>query len=146
MTGKEGGRDRWSPGFQSLDHIDRGVMEHARYGFGASRHTRLVYSEILTDQAATPRIPLPIKHIPRSARTAEAPPDQALPASDQRKVERFDRTLATEWAYAASYLDDPTRGSHLPGWLHHYNRHRPHTGIGGLTPAARVHNLMGNYI
>ncbi|RZS58794.1 integrase-like protein, partial [Microcella putealis] len=26
-------------------------------------------------------------------------------------------------------------------WLHHYNHHRPHTGIGGLTPSARVHNL-----
>ncbi|SFI63501.1 Integrase core domain-containing protein, partial [Microbacterium saccharophilum] len=30
-------------------------------------------------------------------------------------------------------------------WLHHYNHHRPHTGIGGKTPSARVHNLTGNY-
>ncbi|MCQ4364834.1 integrase core domain-containing protein, partial [Mycolicibacter sp. MYC123] len=28
-------------------------------------------------------------------------------------------------------------------WLHHYNHHRPHTGIGGMTPIERlrVHNL-----
>ncbi|MGB6124764.1 MAG: integrase core domain-containing protein, partial [Gordonia sp. (in: high G+C Gram-positive bacteria)] len=31
-------------------------------------------------------------------------------------------------------------------WLHHYNHHRPHTGIGGLTPAQRVHNVTKKYI
>ncbi|MAT18017.1 MAG: hypothetical protein CMF56_05550, partial [Leifsonia sp.] len=30
-------------------------------------------------------------------------------------------------------------------WLHRYNHHRPHTGIGGSTPAQRVHNVTGNY-
>ncbi|WP_415504011.1 integrase core domain-containing protein, partial [Actinomyces slackii] len=30
-------------------------------------------------------------------------------------------------------------------WLHHYNHHRPHTGIGGQTPSQRVHNLTGKY-
>lgn len=61
------------------------------------------------------------------------------------KVERFNRTLATEWAYAATYLSDEARSATYADWLHHYNHHRPHTGIGGLTPAARVHNLTGNY-
>ncbi|MGX1694517.1 integrase core domain-containing protein, partial [Microbacterium keratanolyticum] len=28
-------------------------------------------------------------------------------------------------------------------WLHHYNHHRPHTALGGSTPADRVHNLTG---
>ncbi|WP_182516694.1 DDE-type integrase/transposase/recombinase [Curtobacterium pusillum] len=28
--------------------------------------------------------------------------------------------------------------------LHHYNHHRPHTGLGGRTPSDRVHNLTGN--
>ena len=57
------------------------------------------------------------------------------------KVERFNRTLATEWAYAATYLSDEARSATYTDWLHHYNHHRPHTGIGGLTPSARVHNL-----
>ncbi|MCJ7826956.1 MAG: IS481 family transposase, partial [Demequinaceae bacterium] len=45
------------------------------------------------------------------------------------KVERFNRTLATEWAYAAPYLTDEALASTYPAWLHHYNHHRPHTGI-----------------
>ena len=61
------------------------------------------------------------------------------------KVERFNRTLATEWAYAATYLSDEARAAAYPAWLHEYNHHRPHTGIGGSTPAQRVHNLTGNY-
>lgn len=61
------------------------------------------------------------------------------------KVERFNRTLATEWAYAAAYSTDEARAADYPTWLHHYNHHRPHTGIGGSTPASRVHNLTGNY-
>jgi transposase InsO family protein len=61
------------------------------------------------------------------------------------KVERFNRTLATEWAYAATYLSDEARAATYQDWLHYYNHHRPHTGIGGQTPSARVHNLPGNY-
>ncbi|PZQ92069.1 MAG: IS481 family transposase [Leifsonia xyli] len=61
------------------------------------------------------------------------------------KVERFNRTLASEWAYDQLYLTDAARSETYAHWLHHYNHHRPHTGIGGLVPAARVHNLTGNY-
>src|SRR5690625_3334483 len=61
------------------------------------------------------------------------------------KVERFNRTLAQEWAYADTYYSDEARAATYANWLHYYNHHRPHTGIGGLTPADRVHNLTGNY-
>jgi transposase InsO family protein len=61
------------------------------------------------------------------------------------KVERFNRTLAAEWAYAGLYQSDADRAGAYPAWLHTYNHHRPHTGIGGQTPASRVHNLPGNY-
>jgi transposase InsO family protein len=61
------------------------------------------------------------------------------------KVERFNRTLLAEWAYARTYLSDADRSATYADWLHSYNHHRPHTGIGGQVPAARVHNLMGNY-
>ena len=59
------------------------------------------------------------------------------------KVERFNRTLNQEWAYADTYLSDEARAAAYPVWLHHYNHHRPHTGIGGKTPIdrLRVHNL-----
>jgi hypothetical protein len=61
------------------------------------------------------------------------------------KVERFNRTLATEWAYATAYTSDEARAATYDAWLHHYNHHRPHTGIGGAVPSDRVHNLAGNY-
>lgn len=57
------------------------------------------------------------------------------------KVERFNRTLATEWAYTKPYPSEAARSATYANWLHTYNHHRPHTGIGGLVPAARVHNL-----
>jgi transposase InsO family protein len=61
------------------------------------------------------------------------------------KVERFNRTLATEWAYVTTYPSDDARSTTYADWLHHYNHHRPHTGIGGQTPASRIHNVTGNY-
>jgi transposase InsO family protein len=54
------------------------------------------------------------------------------------KAERFNRSLGTEWAYAQPYESDEARAATYTDWLHFYNHHRPHTGIGGLTPADRV--------
>ncbi|TFC98943.1 IS481 family transposase, partial [Cryobacterium sinapicolor] len=31
-------------------------------------------------------------------------------------------------------------------WIHSYNHHRPHTGIGGKSPIDRVHNVNGKNI
>ena len=62
------------------------------------------------------------------------------------KIERFHRTLADEWAYARHYDSDEQRAASYPAWLHHYNHHRPHTGIGGLSPIDRVHNVSGKNI
>ena len=61
------------------------------------------------------------------------------------KVERFHRTLATEWAYARPYASESQRRAALPNWLHLYNHHRHHTALGGLPPASRVTNLSGQY-
>jgi transposase InsO family protein len=61
------------------------------------------------------------------------------------KVERFNRTLAVEWAYAKPYASEAERAAAYETWLHHYNHHRPHTGIGGQTPSARVHNVTGKF-
>ncbi|MDJ1138597.1 IS481 family transposase, partial [Streptomyces iconiensis] len=57
------------------------------------------------------------------------------------KVERFHRTLLEEWAYHQPYTSDQQRQAAFPDWLDWYNHHRPHTGIGGATPASRVTNL-----
>ncbi len=59
------------------------------------------------------------------------------------KAERFNRTLATEWAYATVYDSSVERVAALPTWLHGYNHHRPHTALGGLPPVSRVTNVRG---
>lgn len=61
------------------------------------------------------------------------------------KVERFNRTLLDEWAYAWPYRSDAERRQALPQWLHTYNHHRGHTALGGHPPASRVPNLSGQY-
>jgi len=61
------------------------------------------------------------------------------------KVERFNRTLLEEWAYARPYRSDTDRCDDFPTWLHNYNHHRGHTALGGLPPASRVPNLSGQY-
>lgn len=60
------------------------------------------------------------------------------------KVERFNRTLLTEWAYARPWSSDGQRTRALTAWLHRYNHHRHHTAIGG-PPVSRVSNLAGHY-
>jgi transposase InsO family protein len=59
------------------------------------------------------------------------------------KIERFHRTLAFEWAYAHHYDSDAARAAAYQAWIHHYNHHRPHTSIGGKPPIERVHNVSG---
>ncbi|AXB43498.1 transposase [Amycolatopsis albispora] len=61
------------------------------------------------------------------------------------KVERFNRTLLDEWAYARPYQSEQARRDAFPGWLHTYNHHRGHTALGGHPPASRVPNLPGQY-
>ena len=60
------------------------------------------------------------------------------------KVERFNRTLLDEWAYARAWTSDTQRARTLDRWLHLYNHHRHHTAIGG-PPVRRVSNLVGSY-
>jgi len=64
------------------------------------------------------------------------------------KVERFNRTLLDEWAYAQMYLSEADRAAAFPLWLHHYNHHRGHTALRGKPPVSRltVTNLCGQYI
>lgn len=59
------------------------------------------------------------------------------------KVERFNRTMLEEWAYARPYKCEAERVAEFPIWLHTYNHHRGHTALGGKAPADLVPNLSG---
>jgi transposase InsO family protein len=61
------------------------------------------------------------------------------------KVERFNRTMTSEWAFAQFFTSEAGRRAAFPDWLHSYNHHRPHTGIGGHPPITRLTNLPGQY-
>ena len=59
------------------------------------------------------------------------------------KVERLNRTMLEEWAYARAYRTEAERMACFEQWLHTYNHHRGHTALGGLSPADLVPNLSG---
>ena len=54
------------------------------------------------------------------------------------KVERFNRTLQTEWAYRRVFLSNDERAAALAPWLEHYNTRRRHSALGGHPPATRL--------
>jgi transposase InsO family protein len=60
------------------------------------------------------------------------------------KVERVNRTMLEEWAYARAYCSEDERVADFSTWLHTYNHHRPHSSLKGKSPADRVPNLSGS--
>jgi transposase InsO family protein len=54
------------------------------------------------------------------------------------KVERFNRTIATEWAYREPFTSNDQRAAALAPWLEHYNTGRRHSALGGLPPVSRL--------
>jgi transposase InsO family protein len=54
------------------------------------------------------------------------------------KVERFNRTLQSEWAYRSVFESNTQRTQALAPWLEHYNTRRRHSALGGLPPISRL--------
>ena len=54
------------------------------------------------------------------------------------KVERLNRTLATEWAYRQAFTSNDERAAALAPWIEHYNTRRRHSALGGLPPISRL--------
>jgi len=54
------------------------------------------------------------------------------------KVERFNRTLQTEWSYRRVYANNTERTQALAPWLDDYNNRRRHSALGGLPPISRL--------
>ena len=131
-------------------------------------HSRLAYSEILTDEIGTtcaafllraaayfaahgiPRIERLITDNALAYRHSTAV-KQAITQLGAKhkfikphcpwqngKVERFNRTLQIEWAYRQVFLSNPDRAAALAPWLEFYNTRRRHTALGGLPPTSRL--------
>ena len=56
------------------------------------------------------------------------------------KVERVQRTALEEF-WATADLKDPNLAPQLEAWRTFYNHHRPHSALGGGTPAERIAEL-----
>jgi transposase InsO family protein len=60
------------------------------------------------------------------------------------KVERFHQTLLKGWAYKRPYTSNQERRDALGDFIHSYNRTRPHSELGGLSPmTVLVNHLCG---
>ncbi len=62
------------------------------------------------------------------------------------KAERFIQSALREWAYAFTYQHSAQRTDTPDAWIHHYNWHRPHQGIGGATPMSRLSSSRNNLL
>lgn len=115
-----------------LAFLDRALAWFAAHGITVER--------ILTDNGVAYRSHAWARHCEelgiRHTRTRPYRP------ATNGKVERFNRTLLDEWAYARLWKSDASRARTLDHWLHRYNHHRHHTAIGG-PPVSRVTNLPG---
>jgi transposase InsO family protein len=101
---------------------------------------------VMTDNAKAYRV----SHAWREALTdlrAEARFTRSYRPQTNGKAERFNRTLADEWAYVRPFDSSQERAAALPDWLHTYNHHRSHTALGGQPPISRatVSNGEGYY-
>jgi transposase InsO family protein len=54
------------------------------------------------------------------------------------KVERLNRTLATEWAYRQVFTSNDQRSAALAPWIEYYNTQRRHSALGGRPPISRL--------
>ena len=149
------------------------AQKRARIGFDyvhslVDDHSRLAYSEILTDEKG----PTCAAFLLRAAayfatfgisRIEQVMTDnhfsykrsndvaRAIAALDAKhvfirphcpwqngKVQRYNRTLQIEWAYRQVFLTNNDRTAALAPWLEFYNTGRRHSAIGGLPPIRRL--------
>jgi transposase len=149
------------------------VQKKARIGFDyvhsmVDDHTRLAYSEILSDEKGPTCAAFiqraagyfgrhGISHVERVMTdnhwSYSKSPDvaAAIAELDARhvfirphcpwqngKVERYNRTLQVEWAYRQIFLTNNDRAAALAPWLEFYNTERRHSAIGGKPPISRL--------
>ncbi len=86
--------------------------------------------------------------VPRAPKQQARAEQWTIPAKHKRtrpyaprtngKVERFNGTLAREWAYVRDYTSETERLAALADFLNHYNQERGHAALDGRPPISRT--------
>jgi len=170
---QQGRRHRTRDGGKGRNRYRNVLMGHAFVHAAVDDHSRLAYAEIHDDETAATALGFLHRTVAwfaargitiervlsdngscyRSKAWRQTCTELGINAKYTRayrpqtngKVERFNRTLANEWAFARAYPSEQARRTALPAWLHAYNHHRPHTAIGAQPPITRATNLPGQY-
>ena len=117
----------------------RAVCEH----FAAAMRTFGVPQELLTDNGKvfTGRFGLKQTEVLFDRICRENGIDHLLTAprspTTTGKIERFHRTLRSEFLTGKIFADKPTAQAQLDAWVASYNHQRPHQGIGMMIPIQR---------
>jgi transposase InsO family protein len=171
---EQGGANRTADGGRARSRYHNPLIGHGFIHVVLDDHTRLAYAEIHDDELGVTATAVLRRAVAwfadrgvtarrvltdnggcyRSHAWAAACAERGITPKRTRpyrpqtngKVERFHRTMTSEWAFAQFFTSEADRRAALPGWLHTYNHHRPHTGIGGHPPISRLTNLPGQYI
>jgi len=119
-------------GATSAGFLRRAVAWYRQHGIEAQR--------ILTDNGSGYRS----KKMARSCKRCKLRHLRTRPYTPRTngKAERLIQTALREWAYAIPYVSSRQRRDALPGWIHRYNFHRPHSALGRRPPIDRVNNLV----
>jgi transposase InsO family protein len=170
---EQGGLNRTADGGRDRNRYHHPLMRHGFIHVVLDDHSRLAYAEIHDDElgiTATAVLRRAVAWFADRGVTARRvltdnggcyrsrdwaagctelgiTPKRTRPYRPQTngKVERFNRTMTSEWAFAQLFTSEADRRATFPGWLHAYNHHRPHTGIGGHPPISRLTNGPGQY-
>ena len=170
---EQGGLNRTADGGRARSRYYNPLMRHGFIHVVLDDHTRLAYAEIHDDELGVTATAVLQRAVAwfadrgvtarrvitdngscyRSRIWSQACDNLGLDMKKTRpyrpqtngKVERFNRTMTSEWAFAQMFTSETDRRAAFPAWLHTYNHHRPHTGIGGHPPISRLTNLPGQY-
>jgi transposase InsO family protein len=110
-------------------------LERAAAYFAGKGITRI--ERVMTDNAFAYRHSTDLKRVCAALATTQKFIKPHCPWQNG-KVERPNRTLATEWAYRQVFTSNDERSAALAPWIEHYNTERRHSALGGRPPISRL--------
>lgn len=162
VHGRDGVMDRSHKGALGYDKLHIAVDDHSRLAFiqvhadekGETcakfmadavawfAQQGITIERVMTDNAKNYTISRDFQAVLRSHRIRHKRIRPFRPQTNG-KVERFNRTLVDEFAYARTFTSNTARLDALPRWVRYYNTRRRHTSLDGHTPTEAVNNVCG---